>query len=66
MCVRVVYNGECRGGEAWWVYADPDRPWDEHFGEFKISGQLYWSLFELGIIDFFRTLPNDGYISDHE
>ncbi len=31
--------------------------WDEHFGEFKIPEQLYESLLELGIIDFFAPCP---------
>jgi hypothetical protein len=54
------------GGSAWWVTSNPDRPWDEHFGEFDISEPLYWALFHLGIIDDFAELPYDGLLGSHE
>jgi hypothetical protein len=54
------------GGSAWWVRSDPDRPWDENFGEFNISEQLYWAIFHLGIIDDFYDLPHDGLLGAYE
>lgn len=60
------YNGCKRGGSAWWVRRDPDRVWDEHFGEFNISPELYWSLFQLGIIDAFCELPTSGLLGAYE
>ncbi len=55
-----------RGVSAWWVRPDPDRPWDEHFAELKISEQLYWALWHLGIVDDFEELPNDGWLDAYE
>ena len=54
------------GGSAWWVRTDPDRPWDEHFGEFRISEQLYKALFHLDIVDDFYELPIHGILGAYE
>jgi hypothetical protein len=54
------------GASAWWVRPEPDRPWDEHFAEFNISEQLYWTIFHLGIVDDFYELPYDGLLGAYE
>jgi hypothetical protein len=54
------------GGRAWLVRPEPNRPWDEHFGEFEITEQLYWSLFNLSIIDALEQLPHDGLMGAYE
>jgi len=54
------------GGFAWWVRPAPDRPWNERFGEFDISEQLYSALFHLGITDRLNELPHDGLLDAHE
>ncbi len=53
-------------GRAWWARSGTDSEWDEHFGEFKISEQLYWSLFHLGIVDALEELPHDWLIGAYE
>jgi hypothetical protein len=54
------------GGAAWWIRSEPERPWDEHLAEFRISEHLYWALFHLGIIDDFYKLPYEGLLGAYE
>lgn len=39
---------------------------DDDFGEFAIPEELYWALFNLGIVEFFRTLPTKNGIEAYE
>jgi hypothetical protein len=59
-------SDDFRGGIAWWVLPDINRPADEHFGEFMISKSLYEALFSLSIIYSFNKLSHDFILGEYE